>query len=232
MSTDGEVLHDDESRFSVLIVEDHELLSQSLSLALRSEGVDIVVVHPSSSPQVLDAVRRHEPAILLLDLDLGPGIDTGESLVPAIIDLGVRVLVVTGTTESARIGRAVEAGAEGFVHKSSGFQSLLDAVLRMADGQRPTDPAELRRLGQKVALDEESRNRRLALFDRLTGREKDVLSHLMDGTSVDQIAADNVVSVATVRTQVRGVLTKLGVNSQLAAVVLAHRLGWGQTDDL
>ena len=65
-----------------------------------------------------------------------------------------------------------------------------------------------------------------APFDRLSGREKQVLAALCVGRSVTQIADDWVVSVPTVRTQVRAILTKLDAASQLEAVAQAHRSGW------
>lgn len=65
-----------------------------------------------------------------------------------------------------------------------------------------------------------------APFDRLSAREKQVLAALCVGRSVTQIAGDWVVSVPTVRTQVRAILTKLDAGSQLEAVAQAHRSGW------
>ena len=63
-------------------------------------------------------------------------------------------------------------------------------------------------------------------FARLTHREREVLGALVDGHGVHDIAASDVVSEATVRTQVKSILAKLEVSSQLAAVGLAHRMGW------
>lgn len=65
----------------VLIVEDHDLLSQSVALALRAEGFDVAVVNPASQAQVIAAVQRHGSQLVLLDLDLGPGMMPGEDLV-------------------------------------------------------------------------------------------------------------------------------------------------------
>ena len=61
---------------------------------------------------------------------------------------------------------------------------------------------------------------------RLTAREREVLGHLMEGHTVRDIARISVVSEATVRTQVKSILAKLEVSSQLAAVGLAHTVGW------
>lgn len=63
-------------------------------------------------------------------------------------------------------------------------------------------------------------------FGRLTAREKHVLLRLIEGLSADAVARESVVSVATVRSQIRSVLAKLGVHSQLEAVALARRVGW------
>ena len=65
-----------------------------------------------------------------------------------------------------------------------------------------------------------------ARLDLLTTREREVLAHLMLGRTVREIAARSVVSEATVRTQVKSILAKLEVTSQLAAVGLAHHVGW------
>jgi len=62
--------------------------------------------------------------------------------------------------------------------------------------------------------------------DRLTAREAQVLGHLMRGQTVHEIAATSFVSEATVRTQVKAILAKLEVSSQIAAVGLAHQIGW------
>ena len=63
-------------------------------------------------------------------------------------------------------------------------------------------------------------------IEQLTSRERQVLSELMRGRTVREIATAGVVSEATVRTQVKSILAKLGVSSQLAAVGLAHSVGW------
>jgi len=67
---------------------------------------------------------------------------------------------------------------------------------------------------------------RLAPFERLTTRERIVLGALMDGASAEEIAKSSFVSLATVRSQIRSILEKLSVHSQVAAVALAHRLRW------
>jgi len=67
-------------------------------------------------------------------------------------------------------------------------------------------------------------------FGRLTEREAAVLAAIVDGANADEIAARMTVAVSTVRSHIRSILDKLGVNSQLAAVALARRAGWPGDD--
>ena len=73
---------------------------------------------------------------------------------------------------------------------------------------------------------EERRRERLELFPALTEREQVVLAELIEGHCAEDIAKRAFVSISTVRSQIKAILQKLGVNSQLAAVALARRAGW------
>lgn len=210
----------------VLIVEDHELLAQSLVFALRADGFD---VHESKTLQgsgILEAAAELEPDVVLLDLDIGGDLGSSVPLIQPLHEHGACVVMLTGITDRVRLAECVEAGAIGIVSKSEPFDRLVDAVkdavelgTLLSPGQRDELLAELRR--QRRADRE-----RLAAFRHLTPREQDVLGALMDGKSAEQIAREAVVSVATVRSQIRSVLQKLGVHSQLEAVALARRSGW------
>lgn len=210
---------------TVLIVEDHELLAQSLSLALAAEGMTVEIAPPHSDG-VLQSARSRPPSVVLLDLDLGAGRDPGEALLPPLVALGAAVLIVSAATDELRLGTVLELGAKAVISKSRPFSELVGVVLAAARGDvvmRENDRQELLAAARRRrAADTE----RLAPFLRLTPRESEVLSLLMKGDNAESIAAHFFVSDATVRTQIRGVLTKLEVGSQLAAVARAHRAGW------
>ncbi len=211
---------------SVLIVEDHQLLAQSLAFALMAEGFTVTVAELNSPASVLAASERSQADIVLLDLDLGGDVGDGFGLVAPLRESGARVLVVSGSTNRPRLAGCLEQGAVGLLPKSTPYEGLVDAVLAVAAG-RPVIPEQ-----ERHALLTELRTWRirqrddLAPFRSLTARESQVLSALMDGQPCEAIAAAWFVSEATVRTQIRGVLTKLGVSSQLAAVAQAQRVGW------
>ena len=117
------------------------------------------------------------------------------------------------------------------------FDAYAEPAARGGDG-RLTDPGQLKKLPFDLwrglvagGMSEVAAAQRPGL-ERLTGRERQVLEALGEGRTVTDIAASWVVSESTVRSQVRGILTKLGVTSQLEAVALALRVGWLRAPDL
>jgi DNA-binding NarL/FixJ family response regulator len=211
---------------SVLVVEDHDLLAQTLQVALAAEGLEVEVAPLGTDEALVAVAQERRPDVVLLDLDLGHEHAGGEALVPRLVELGCAVVVVTGSSDDLRLGTTLELGAAGVLAKSRPFDDLLAAVLAaaqrrpvMRDGDRQDLLARARRRRQEV-------QERLHPFQALTPRERDVLELLMQGRNADAVARHFVVSEATVRTQIRGILTKLGVGSQLAAVAEAYRVGW------
>ena len=210
----------------VLIVDDHQLLATSLAVALRQQGVQVDVSAPSNPGELAATVRRLAPVLVLLDLDLGPGAGPGVDLVRPLIDAGGRVVMLTGVLERVRLAACVEAGAAGIVSKASGFENLVDTVRRAAGGEALLTAAQRHDLLGELRDARQADRDRAAPFLRLSPRERAVLARLAAGDSAETIAASSFVSLATVRSQIRAVLAKLGVSSQLAAVALARNAGW------
>jgi DNA-binding NarL/FixJ family response regulator len=210
---------------TVAILDDHYLISASVAAALEADGYHVVVPKLEEADQVRAALRAAAPVVALLDLDLGP-FGSGESLLPALTELGTRTLIVSGNDDEAVAGRCLQAGAWGWVPKSSPLELLLDAVRLASEGRPVTGAADRDRLLRLWRERRTSEARDAEVFEHLTRREAEVLGKLQEGLSVEQIAAASFVSQATVRSQVRAILTKLEVRSQRAAVVKAMRAGW------
>jgi DNA-binding NarL/FixJ family response regulator len=209
----------------VMVVEDHELLAQSLALALRGRGLDVLIAPSLKADHVAELVRDRGPRLVLLDLDLGVH-GSSIPLIGRCLDAGARVLMLTAVTDRARLATCIEAGAVGVVAKAQPLEELVRAITAvveqgtaLTEAQRQEWLAELRRHRSAEA-------ERLKPFERLTDREEQVLAALLDGWSADRIAEEWVVSITTVRSQIRSILLKLGVNSQLQAVAHARRAGW------
>ena len=167
---------------------------------------------------------------MLLDLDLGGQIGSSVPLIEPLEALGAQVMMVTGVTDRVRLAECLEAGATGLINKSTPFEQLVEAVREVAElgtlipaQQRHELLGELRR--QRAAD-----RARMEPFERLTQREQQVLQGLIDGKSAEKIAEEAFVSLATVRSQIRAILLKLDVNSQLSAVALARQAGWSMPE--
>lgn len=215
-----------ETGLCALIVDDHGVLADGLAMALRAEGLPAKVHVPSSAEGVLRSVADEQPQLVLLDLDLGLERGGGVDLVGPLRDLGPRVLVLTGSTDRLLHARCVEAGAVGVASKADPFDLLLDAIRRAARGEVPMGRRRREELLDELRRARAARSERLAPFQRLTPKETSVLLALAEGRSAEEIARTSYVSLPTVRTQIRGILLKLGVSSQLAAVGMAIERGW------
>jgi len=212
-----------------MVLDDHALFAQSLDLALSRSGYDVrqaeLPDNPGRSATLLAQVCRAHPAVVLLDLDLGSFGD-GARLIPSLVQSGTAVVVVTADEDRARWGECMLYGARKVVRKSGPLNEILATLRRLGENLPVLEPGEREEL---VRTWHEHRVHQQAMrsrFDLLTNREAEVLGHLTHGRTVRDIARISVVSEATVRTQVKAILSKLGVCSQLAAVALANQLDW------
>ncbi len=211
---------------TVLIVEDHTLLADGLAAAFRAEGLVVHVVNGPSCDAIVAVARDIEPDLVLLDLMLGDEIGLTIPMIPGLRSTGADVLVLTGITDRLLLSATLEAGASGFASKSATFDGILERVRNTLDGQPAISEPDRADMLADLREHRAERQARIAPFERLTTRERAVLGALMDGCSAERIADDSFVSIATVRSQIRSILEKLGVRSQLAAVALAHHAEW------
>jgi two-component system, NarL family, nitrate/nitrite response regulator NarL len=213
----------------IVILEDHVLFAESLELALTVEGYDVrraVIPDREQSPgALLSSVVRQQPRIALVDLDLGRFGD-GEKLIGPLAKAGVNVVVVTASVDRARWGETIRYGARKVLSKARPLNDILSTVRRLNQGLQVMTAEEREELLAAWHKERAHLAELRARLDLLTLREREVLAHLMRGRTVREIASSSVVSEATVRTQVKSILAKLEVTSQLAAVGLAHHTGW------
>jgi two-component system nitrate/nitrite response regulator NarL len=210
----------------VLVVDDHPLVATGLQIALRARGWTVEVAAGPSPGAVIAQAEAFAPDCVLLDLHLGPELGSGVDLIGPLRALGAAVVMLTAETDRFALAACLEAGAEGWICKNAFLDTVVEAIDDVIAG-RPL----LGRTAREALLDE-LRSRRASLqdaqspFDRLSPREQCVLGALVEGMSAEEIAETHYVSLATVRSQIRAILQKLGVRSQLAAVVHANRVGW------
>lgn len=209
-------------------MEDHSLFAESLEVALRIEGYDarqLQLAACEAPGRVLPAILRMRADVALLDLDLGT-YGSGLDLIHPLTMAGVTVIVVTSSVDRARWGEAVSRGAVKVISKGAQLGEILGAIRRLVNGlplMTPHDREELVECWRRQLMVERDIHTRLA---HLTRGEAEVLGFLMVGKQVSDIAKERFVSESTVRTQVKAVLAKLQVGSQLTAVGLAHKVNW------
>ena len=217
------------AQLRILIVEDHVLFAESLELVLSVEGYDVrripVPDHANAPGALLSSIVRLRPRIVLLDLDLGRFGDGVRRIAP-LAKIGINVVVVTASSDRARWGEAVRNGARAVLSKGQPLSSILATTRKINEGKPVMTYEERESLLRAWHQQRSELAETMTRLSLLTARESQVLGGLMQGSTVHDIAAHSVVSEATVRTQVKSILAKLEVSSQLAAVGIAHQVGW------
>jgi two-component system, NarL family, nitrate/nitrite response regulator NarL len=170
-------------------------------------------------------VAVSQPDLAVLDFDFGAWPAHGsERLLPVIAAI-MPVLVVTNVTAASHQGMCLDAGARGVVPKQRPLSDLVAAVEIIASGGLVPDG------DTRVRLVEAAHQEHMTLVERhrristLTTSEHRVLDALLQGMSAREISRDRAVSLTTVRAHIRGILSKLGVNSQLGAVAFVYGRG-------
>lgn len=215
---------------SVLITDRQTLVAESLESLLTRAGYSARVVgRPIGAGLVSTAVDRFNPDVVIVGVG---DVDAREALevIRQLDGIGCAVLALVGTEDPVVWATCLESGARTVVDRSQHADHLRSAIDETARGGRsiPDHTREelLAVLRQTRALE----RAQLAPFERLTGRESQVLAGLIDGRTASQLARDLGVRLTTVRSHIRAALQKLGVKSQLAAVAMARRAGWPEAD--
>jgi DNA-binding NarL/FixJ family response regulator len=209
----------------VLVVDDEPMVCAHLRTILGS-APDITVVDAAhDGAAAVEAVVRHQPHVVLMDLRM-PGVD-GLTAIERIAGLPKPPTVVALTTFDADqyVIRALRAGAAGFLLKSTPPEDLISLVRVAADGHTVLSPAATRRLVAASATEQAARDKATSLVADLTEREVDVLTCLGEGLSNAQIATRLHLSEATVKGYVSRMLVKLDCANRTQIGLLAYDAG-------
>lgn len=202
----------------VLIVEDHRMFSQALSAAL-DEADDIAVTSAvSTAAEGIQAAAETNPDVVLMDYRLpdGNGVEAARRI--KATEPGVRIVMLTASSDDNILRQAIEAGCAGYLTKDHTLEELILAVRAAYNGEAVISPAMLSRLVARGAD-------RTSPGSDLTARESEVLRLLAQGLANPAIAATLGIRVATVRNHVQSVIEKLQAHSKLEAVAVALRRG-------
>jgi two-component system, NarL family, response regulator LiaR len=202
----------------VAIADDHRVVRDGLCYLLRQEPGVEVAGEAGDGRQTLSVVAATRPDVLLLDLYM-PGLD-GHAVLAALHDTPQRpaVVVLTSAADDEQLVRAMQAGATSFVLKTAPAEHVIAAVRDAAAGTATLSPELLTRLTQALR-----RPPRPDPLQPLSPREREVLRLIARGHSNRQIARDLQIGEQTVKTHVRSILSKLGLQDRVQAAIFALR---------
>lgn len=196
-----------------LVADDHPALVAAVSDFLQRQGFE-VVGRARDGVSALAEIKGTKPDIALVDYRMPhlSGVELIEQIQRAAPE--TLIAVYTADTDQSIVGAVFDAGANALILKDAPLADLAQALRTICDGQRYIDPAlapvMLNGAAGKPAL---------------TPRESEVLSHIADGLSHDEIGARLSISPETVRTHVRKACERLNARTRTHAVATALRLG-------
>ena len=202
----------------VAIADDHRVVRDGLCYLLSQEQDIEIAGEAGNGRQTMDVVAAARPDVLLLDLSM-PELD-GLAVLAALHDTPHRpaVVVLTSATDDEHLVRAIHAGAISYLLKTAPAEDVIAAVRDAAAGTASLSPELLTRFTQAVR-----RPPPPDPLQPLSPRERDVLGLIARGHSNRQIARDLAIGEQTVKTHVRSILTKLGLQDRVQAAIFAIR---------
>jgi len=213
-----------EAPIRVLVVDDHELVRAGLRGVLDADPLIDVVAEASDGVQAVAAVEMHRPDVVVMDLQM-PGMGGIEATRRILASRpGTAVLALTMYDDDDSVFAALRAGARGYLLKGARRDELRVAVMGVAAGQSVFGPGGAARVLDRMT----GRYAHDDVFPELTPREREVLTHLVDGCNPATIAHRMGIADKTVRNNISSVLTKLHVADRVAAIDRARRAGIGQ----
>ena len=197
----------------LLIADDETLIREALAALLDLEDDLTVLAQGSSSTEAVDLAERHAPDIAVLDLEMPPqdGLWAAEQIRER--GLSTRVMLVTRHARPGILRRALAAGVQGFVPKTTPAERLAQIIRDIGAGKRYIDPE----IAASALTENES---------PLTDRELELLRATRGGGTIDEIAAELHLAPGTVRNYLSTAMRKLGKRTRHAAAQHAWEQGW------
>ena len=197
-----------------MIADDHPMIRDGLSMAIRAQSDMILVAEATGGQEAVRLFRDNKPDVTLMDLMM-PDLNGIDAI--ARIREGfpmARIIVLTTYSGDIQAARALKAGASGYLLKSMLSTELVDTIRRVHMGQRRIQPE----IASEIASHMDA--------DTLSEREIDVLKAVATGSSNKQVGTMLGISEDTVKGHMKNVLAKLKANDRTHAVLIALKRGY------
>lgn len=207
----------------VVLADDHAMFRSGIKALLESEGNIEVVGEASTGDEAVDLARRERPVVVVMDLSMpeSDGLEATRRI--AALDLDVAVLVLTVHAEEEYLVPVVEAGASGYLTKTSADRELIEAIRVVARGEVYLPPQATKLLLQEYKASEA--NEDTDRLHKLSSREQEVLALTAEGYSSREIGKKLFISPKTVDTYRSRIMKKLKLNHRSELVRFALRVG-------
>lgn len=203
------------NKLSVLLIDDHEMVRLGLKSFLNLQTDIEVVGEAVNGKDGITKTLDLKPDVIVMDLVM-PEMDGIEATLQILHDWPeAKILVLTSYLDNEKIYPVIDAGAKGYMLKTSNAPEILNAIRKVATGELAIETE----VEQKIKHHKDNPD----LHEELTAREKDILNLLAKGYDNQTIADELFISLKTVKTHVSNILAKLQVDDRTQAVVYAFR---------
>lgn len=206
----------------VLIVDDHPMIRKGLRSVLSSFADITVVGEAEDSESALGAVAQFSPEVLLLDIQLTG--ESGVALTSKILKQApeTKILVLTAYSNDEYVTGALQAGAYGYLLKSSYGEAVVDAIRQVHQGKRIVSPELMDRVLQQYQgmVHAQSRDQ-----IQLSEEERQLLTLIAQGATIETVGSELHWGERSVRRKIEEIMAKLGAKSRAQAVAEAIRKG-------
>lgn len=203
----------------VLLVDDHEMVRLGVSTYLSIQADIEVVGEVSDGDEGVSKALALRPDVILMDLvmDKMDGITATKQILAQWPQ--AKILIVTSYIDDEKVFPAIQAGASGYLLKTSSAQEIAEAIRKTINDERVIEEEVSEKIQNQDYADQ------FFLYEELTNREKEVLDLIAQGKSNQEIAEDLFITLKTVKTHVSNILAKLGVEDRTQAAIYAFKHG-------
>lgn len=202
----------------VLIVDDHEMVRLGVSSYLMVQDDIEVIAEAENGLQGYQKALALRPDVILMDMvmDVMDGIEATQKIIGEWSD--AKIIILTSFLDDKKVLPALDAGASGYLLKTSSAQEIAQAIRKIYEGNQVIEEQVTTKI-----LEQQYRERQHQLHDELTSREMEVLLLIAQGYSNQEIADSLFITLKTVKTHVSNILSKLGVEDRTQATIYAFK---------
>ena len=182
----------------IIIVDDHSLFREGIKLLIENEGFGEVIAEAENGQVFLDLLETHHPNLVIMDIEMPVmgGLEATQKALKIRPDL--KVMALTMLSEKANYLDMIDAGAVGFVLKTSGKQEFERAIRTIMNGESYFSNELLRRIILNDSRQKSVSEMTESTSVKLTSREKEILQHICEGLTVTEIATKLFLSPKTI----------------------------------